>query len=402
MAGGNSKTYTPNFFTSINGHNFTGYVLGWQLDDVDDGISTLTVNLANPDGIIAGYIRTESEVTHRYGYWDGRMSKPVVMKIKDLTENYPTQSACTIRITAYDCTERLVGVTHAGNSDNDTKFEEAIKSLLEGSKLKPEVKVESPKKLPENISLHNANSHAAIRWLMGHTKCQGGGGGQGGETPISGQKEHDAGGKFKQAESVTGDRSPEGQLLSQLKELEEIRINNQKKKAGSSVITARLEVLGHPGIEAKKCVTVLNVGSQASGKWYVKKSSQQYSEGSGYKTILDLIRPSIGKDGKPVEQPVVMYAKIYEKDTVFVGCREIDGESQATFTYGQPEDGSDELVMSFSWSIKLQQSRGAGESAKSKAFAINEAKKLQEAEAKKSGSWNSQTQAPPPAEGSGK
>lgn len=393
MAGG--KTYTPNFYVQINGHDFTKFVISWQLDDVDDGISTLTVTLANPDGIIAGYIRTETDVTLRYGYWDGRMSKPVTMKIKDLSERYPTNGGMTITFVAYDCTERLVGITHAGNSDGGTDTVQGIESLLNGQNIKPDVKAESPKKLPEKLSLHNMNSHAAIRWLMGISKCKGQSGATAGENPIAGQKEGDAGDKFKQAESVTGDRSAEGQLDSTLSELDQIRVKNKKKKAGSTVITGRLEIVGHPGIEAKKSVTVLNVGSQASGKWYVKKSSQKYSEGQGYITICDLLRASVGKDGKPVEQPMVLYAKIYEKDTAFVGCRDIDAESQATFIYGQPEEGGDELVMSFSWSIKLQRARGAGEAAKTKTWAANEARKLKEGEAPKDGSWNNNTQAPP-------
>jgi hypothetical protein len=395
MAGG--KTYTPNFYIQINGHDFTKTVTSWQLDDVDDGISTLNVTLANPDGIIAGYIRTETDVTLRYGYWDGRMSQPVTMKIKDLSEKYPTNGGMTISFTAYDCTERLVGLTHAGNSAGGTKTHEGIESLLDGAGIKPEVKLESPEKLPEKLSLHNMTSHAAIRWLMGISKCKGSSGPTAGENPIAGQKEGNAGDKFKQAESVTGDRSSEGLLNASYPELDDIRVKNKKKKAGSSVITGRLEIVGHPGIEAKKCVTVLNVGSQASGKWYVKKSSQKYSEGQGYTTICDLLRASVGKDGKPVEQPIVLYAKIYQKDTAFVGCREIDAESQATFIYGQPEENSDELTISFSWSIKLQQSRGAGEAAKTKAWAANQARKVQEGDAPKDGSWNNQTQAPPPA-----
>ena len=394
MAGG--KTYTPNYYIQINGHDFTKFVLSWQLDDVDDGISTLTVTLANPDGIIAGYIRTETDVTLRYGYWDGRMSQPVTMKIKDLSEKYPTNGGMTITFTAYDCTERLVGLTHAGNSDSGTKTHEGIESLLNGAGIKPDVKLESPEKLPEKLSIHNMNSHAAIRWLMGISKCKGSSGPTTGENPIAGQKKGDAGDKFKQAESVTGDRSSEGLLDAAFTEIDDIRVKNKKKKAGSTVITGRLEVVGHPGIEAKKCVTVLNVGSQASGKWYVKKSSQKYSDGQGYVTICDLLRASVGKDGKPVEQPIVLYAKIYQKDTAFVGCREIDAESQATFVYGQPEENSDELTMSFSWSIKLQRARGAGEAAKTKTWAANQARKVQEGEAPKDGSWNNQTQAPPP------
>lgn len=397
MAGGSSKTYTPNFYITINGHNFTPYTIGWQLDDIDDGISTLHAKFANPDGIISGYIRTESDITLRYGYWDGKMSKPVTMKIKDLSEDYPTQAGCTISVTAYDCVERLMGVTHAGNSDPDATIPDELKSLLEGAKIKPDVQGEGPKKMPERTPLHNMTSHAGVRWLMGHMKCKGDGGG-GENNPVSGQKEYNAGDKFKEAESVTGDRGVEAQLRAELEELKSIYIKNQKKRAGDSVITGRLDIVGYPGIEAKKCITILNVGEQASGKWYVKKSSQKYDTGSGYTTILDLMRGSVDKDGKSKEQPIVMHAKIYDKDTVFIGCRDIDGESQGTFTFGQPDENGDELVMHFRWQIKLQGSRSAAERQKIEAYMINKAKELQQSEAKKTGSWNAETQSPPPAE----
>jgi hypothetical protein len=395
LAGG--TTYTANFYTTINGNNFTPYLISWQLDDVDDGISTLRVTLGNPDGIISGYVKPELEVTHRYGYWDGRMSKPVTMKIKDLTEDYPTQQACTISFTAYDCTERLVGSTHAGNSDEGADLSKLLESLLEGGKITPDVKVESPKNMPEKTSLHNMNNHSAIRWIMNSAKCKGqGGGGGGGQTPIAGQPEVTAGDSFKNAESVDGDRSGQALADSLFAEIDKVRLNNVKKRARADTITGKLEIVGHPGIEAKKCITILNVGPEASGKWYVKKSSQRYDTGKGYTTHLDLLRANVGKDGKPEEQPMVMYAKIYEKDTVYIGCREIDGESQATFTYGQPDENGEELVMRFSWSIRTQQGRNAGEQAKAKGWAINKAKELQKPEAPKTGSWKPQSQAPPP------
>lgn len=246
------RSYTPNFYITINGYDFTKFTRAWQLNDVDDGISTITVTLVNPDGVISGYIRTETELTLRYGYYDGSMSKPVTMKIKDLTEKYPTKHGSEIIVTAYDGTERLVGLTHAGNSTPDMKLEDAIKSLGDGVKLKMDIQAKGPDKPPEKIPLHNMSSHSAVRWIMGHMKCTKEGGGGGEDNPIDGQKEYDAGSGFKSAESVTGDRNPRSMLEAKKKELADIWIKNNKKKAGDSVITGRLEVVGHPGLEAKK------------------------------------------------------------------------------------------------------------------------------------------------------
>jgi hypothetical protein len=186
-----------------------------------------------------------------------------------------------------------------------------------------------------------------------------------------------------------GDREIETQIRAEIaKSISPVVIRNNQKKAGNTVISGTLECIGHPGIEAKKCITVLNVGSEASGKWYVKKCSQRYNVKSGYHTFCELMRATLGKDGQPIEQPVVMYANIYEKDSVTIKCRDVDAESQATFTFGQPPEGGDELLIDFTYSIKLQRGRGAGEQIKSKGWAINEANKLQKNEAGKQGSWN--------------
>jgi hypothetical protein len=389
------KTYTPNFYLTINGYDVTKLCISWQLDDVEDGISTLTANIGNPDGLLSGYLRTETDITLRYGYWDGKMSKPVTMKIKDKKESFHTSSPSTITVVGMDCTERLTGITNAGNSKEKTSIVEAIESHVKGIKAKPEVNVENPEKMPDKIPIHNMTSHAGVRWLMGMTKCKGGGGGGGGETPIRGQKDGNAGDKFESAESVTGDRAYTAEIQGQLKPVDDAFLNNNAKKAGNSTIYGSLQCIGIPGLEAKKCVTVTNVGEEGSGKWYVKKSSQKWHVNSGYYTICDLMRPTLGKDGKPIEQPVIMYAKIYEKDTVVVECRKVDGESQYTFVFGQPEEDAEELLVDFTWGIRLQRGRGAGERTKQKNLAANEAKKLKKSESKEEGSYSPQSSAPP-------
>lgn len=385
------RVMTPDFSLTINGQDVTKLCIMWQLDDVEDGISTLTAEIGNPGGQLSGYLRTETDITLRYGYWNGKMSKPVTMKIKDKEEGFHTTRASSIRVVGMDCTEKLTGTTFAGNSVEQPEFKKLLESWLNGHSIKPQVDVKNPEKPPEKLPTYNMTGHAAVRWIMGMTECTKSGGGQGGQTPISGQQSNNSpGDQYKKPDKSEGDRnSLFAPLLKELSGLPKNYIVQNQKKAGNSVIYGHLQVIGYPGLEAKKCVTVQNVGSEGSGKWYVKKSSQRWHVDGGYVTMCELLRPTLGKDGKPIEQPVVMYANIYEKDTVTIKCREVDGESQATLVFGQPEENGDEMVMDFRWGIKLQKGRGAGEHAKSQAIFLNQAKKVGVIDAKKLGSYSS-------------
>jgi hypothetical protein len=61
------------------------------------------------------------------------------------------------------------------------------------------------------------------------------------------------------------------------------------------------------------------------------------------------------------DPPVVAYADIYKKDTVYVGKRKLDGESQAEFHYG---DGS--YLISFAYRISNPDAMKGGGKASSR------------------------------------
>ena len=390
------RVMTPDFTLTINGTDLTKLCIMWQLDDVEDGISTLTAEIGNPDGQLSGYLRTESEITLRYGYWNGKMSKPVTMKIKDKEECFHTGAPCTIKVVGMDCTERLTGTTFAGSTVVNPKIMETLDSLFKSGKINGKIELEEPKKGPEKIPLHNMTAHAGIRWIMGMATCKksagGGGGGEG--NPIDGQEASKLKGNFPNAHSAIGDRIM-GDIKAQYSEVDKNIMSQKKKAAGNSTIYGHLECVGIPGLEAKKCVTVENVGAEGSGKWYVKKSSQRWHVNGGYHTLCELMRATLGKDGKPIEQPIVAYANIYEKDSATVKCRDIDGESQYTFVFGQPEENSDEMLMEFRWGVRLQKGRGAGENTTSIGMAINEAAKVRKQETEK-GKYDKNSSAPMP------
>ena len=388
------RVMTPDFSLTINGQDVTKLCISWQLDDVEEGISTVTAEIGNPEGMLSGYLRTESEITLRYGYWNGKMSKPVTMKIKDKEEGFHTSKACSIRVVGMDCTERLTGTTFAGSTEVDPKIVDTLDSLFKSGKIKGKIELEEPKKGPEKIPMHNKTAHAGINWIMGMAKCKKSAQG-GGETPIRGQKPGELKGNFPKADSSMGGRIM-ADLNAVANEITENQMNQREKKAGNTTIYGHLECIGLPGLEAKKCVTVENVGSEGSGKWYVKKSSQRWGVDSGYHTMCELMRATVGKDGKPIEQPIIMYANIYEKDSATIKCRDVDGESQYTFVFGQPEEEGDEMLIDFRWGVKLQKGRAAGEHLKIAGFQSNKWVQEEKKESKKDGSYSPQSSAPPP------
>jgi len=386
-----TRTYDPDFTITVAGTDVTPLTKRWILEDIEDGISSLTVVLGNPELKYAGKFLPENDISIRFGYHKGEMSPTITMKIKDVAEHYPTTRPPTIELVGLDCTERLVGVTHAGNSEGDD-YVEMLKSLITGIKAKPEIgDIKQPEKRPETTGLHNMTSHAAIRWIMGKTVCAKRA--QGGQAPIKGQEEYDAGPYFKSVESITGDRMGTG-LNAALHDVDQLRITNIRNRAGATTITGRLRLVGQARLQAKKCLTITNVGEAASGKWYIRKLTQEWGVNHGYTTHCALLRPTLGMDGRGMAQPVVLYADIYKQDTVYVGCRKIDAESQATYVYGQPEqDASGGTVIDFSWATKLSKGRGAGEMVKARGFALNNAGKITEIETEDDGDYKPQ---PPP------
>ena len=387
--------WTPDFSLVINGWDATKLVVSWQLDDVDDGISTLTAHIGNPDGQLSGYIHTETDMTLRYGYWNGSMSQPVTMKIKDKKEIFPTSHPCTITVVGMDCTERLIGSTLTGNFKSGTKFTDQLNAILKAGKITPDINVKDPPKQPEKSSIHNMTPHATIRWIFGMVDCVKPTAVGGGSTPGAAQV------PFGKPDGFNGDVTqgyhPQiHDFNAAMKKTTPLYLDQIINKAGSRILVAHLECAGIPGLQAKKCVTVQNVGSEASGKWYVKKCSTRYLIGHGYTNHLDLIRASIGKDGKPLPQPRVMYAKIYEKDAVWIGCREIDADSQYTFVFGQPggdEPGSQQLIQ-FDWGVKIQRARGAVEGAAIKGYELNNRKELSDTQKKPNGTPEPQSSIP--------
>ena len=114
------------------------------------------------------------------------------------------------------------------------------------------------------------------------------------------------------------------------------REKNAENKAKSDPIKGKLHLVGHPGVRAKKGITIEGIGERFSGTYYVKQVIHSWDGGKGFLTEVDLAgKPgeSGGGGGDKEKEPMVMYSDIYKKNHIYVGPRK-SGESQETITFG--------------------------------------------------------------------
>lgn len=159
------------------------------------------------------------------------------------------------------------------------------------------------------------------------------------------------------------------------------RANNARNRAAEDRITGTLRLSGVPILKAALCVTILNVGPRASGKWYVKTVDHEWDATKGYTTSASLLRNQLptggkkkgsGKSPSKTGSPVTIRADIYKKGDVIVAPRKLDAESQATFTYGD----DDFRIDSFSCSINHVEKKGKDKNVGSETHLIDAKKKV--------------------------
>lgn len=88
----------PDFIVQIDGEDITKYVMAWTITENDDAISSIMVQLGNPDMRLSGSIPFYGQLSLMYGY--AEMSFDTVYgEIKSITEDY-APGFPTIKITA--------------------------------------------------------------------------------------------------------------------------------------------------------------------------------------------------------------------------------------------------------------------------------------------------------------
>ena len=166
----------PDFVVTINGTDVTTYCRSWEVNEVEDAISNMTVTIVNPD-IKMGF-KAGDKVSIRFGTEGAGMSPKVEMTIDDYSEEF-AEGGIYIIATGRDCQAKMSGVSMRGQfQSNDAK--KCIEELGKTIKAKMELgDMNSPVLDKEKkIAVHCIRADLLARELL--NKCEpkkkGGGG----------------------------------------------------------------------------------------------------------------------------------------------------------------------------------------------------------------------------------
>lgn len=67
-------------------------------------------------------------------------------------------------------------------------------------------------------------------------------------------------------------------------------LKNELNRRKEKELTCDLEVVGRPSLVSGRYINLYNVGSQWSGKWYIKKCDHKLTPSEGYITVLSMVR----------------------------------------------------------------------------------------------------------------
>jgi len=351
--------FDPDFILTVGGKDVTKYCQELIVVDDEEGMSSLTATLANPDMVNSGLAVTGDTIALRFGY-QGSMSGKIEFPIQPFGEAYPTDGNLTVTYTGYDPQEKLNRGKMKGNFDEDMDLTEAAQKIVESEGLQTDPNMKSPKFEKTPIPIPNMTKQQAADTCRKACKRDGEGSSKkGGKSPIKGEQKKVA--KFNGEVGLGLARSGAGNIPFHQKDgerLDEGREYNDHQAAEGEPVTARLEIIGEPGLRAKATVQILGVGPVSSGNYYAKKVEQRWTPGDGYHTEADLIRSGTGK-GENKGQPLVQYAEIYDNNKIYMGPRKVDQTPQRSFTYNY---GKGKPVIGFWLSVNPQDRRGGGES----------------------------------------
>jgi len=349
----------PDFVVTIGGSDVTREVLSWTLNDCEEGMSSIEVRVDNKDMKHSGAFKIDDVICLRFGTAQ-EMAPKVEMKTKKFTEHYG-KDGLYINFTALDCTECLSGKS-GGGQHNKSKPSEIQKELAEKAGLQVEQKETKEEKCkgPGGTECNEGPGFPSARDAQQEIARQ-----------ASKQADWSSAMAAERGDDSKSDDINQKALSVYGSELgkkdAENKAKNTQNKAKSNTITAQMRLIGVPVLKAKKMLTVTGLGEEASGEWYVKTVSHNWNPRSGYNTSVTMLRKDTKQGGG---DPVIYYAEIYKKDTLFMGPRQYGKENQGSFTFG---DG--QHIQSFSWTYNDQATKAAGKGVKGKAVNIRKPKK---------------------------
>jgi hypothetical protein len=346
----------PSWIISVGGGSITD-CLEWEMTEQEKESSHLTVSIGNPEMRNSGKYKYGKEMEIRFGY-DGMMSEPAHFKVAEVTERYPTGKGPIITVTGKDASQKMGGGGNKGNhSKKGEDSKEALKKALEAQGLKLEGDAQGTKDGCGTAAMNESDRALAFR--LGNGMSGGmsdtSGGGAGPISPLAG----DSNGSAGDADRSGGFTYPAAAKWAgdgKAGEADKNRGKNHGGRQSQDQVKGKLVLKGFPALRAKRTVTVLGVGPEASGEYYVKKCTHSWKPGQGYLTSAELSRGGTGPGGVGGSPPMVMYADIWKKDTMYLGTRQTNAGAQCIFTYGEGRH-----LIEFEMKVAPQENRGGGE-----------------------------------------
>jgi phage protein D len=332
----------PDFIITIGGQDITRYCQEWTFTDDEEGQSEIDVQLGNPDMRLSGAFDYGDDLQIRFGY-DGQLGGAAYLPVAEVKERYPTGKELTIHVIGRDESNKMSGGKEKGvKGKKGDKDEDVIGRVAkeQGVKIATE-EFEGTKHKKPYVMNENPREVAAKYARNGKSKKSGGGSSP--KSPFDGKK---GGYRFSSAERIP----EEGE------DRDKHRGTNHSNQNKNEPITGTLQLKGYPTLRAKGNVAVQGFGSKASGTYYVKKVKHSWGASKGFLSDADLVRGGSGKGDAGGDPPIVMYADIWKKGEIYLGPRKMDGQPQATFTYGDAKH-----LIEFTYHLKPQLNRHAGE-----------------------------------------
>lgn len=355
-------TKDPDWVITVGGSTIQDCI-EWELTDDEKDQSEVRLLLANPENRMDGQFQYGQEMTVRFGY-SGEMSPSAYLPVAEIDYEYPSDKGMVIEIVGRDESSKMSGGNNKGNQGKKANHLQ-LKQTLKDSGLNMKGDATGPDSGCKGSCYNESDKALAYRWgnsmSGGMTDISGGGAGP--ISPLaneSGGTSESSGGVAKHngyTSSNPGDWAGDGKGGTKGSKN---RQNNKSGQDSQAPITATLRLRGFPTLRAKANVTIAGVGSTNSGTYYVKKVKHEW-KGKGFLTTAELTRGGTGQGGVGGSSPMVAYANIWKKGEMYIGPRQTNGQSQATFTYGQ-----DQHWMGLKVKIKPQPSRGGGEPKKGK------------------------------------
>jgi len=126
------------FIIKVDGEDITKDIMKWKLHEVDDGTSSITLLVANPNMKHSGQFAFSAEVDIMFGK-EGLTEHIYGMEVTSITEDYALGRP-TIALKAEDATRYLEEGSAQGMFPKGTKVKDAVNHILKIAGLQADIR----------------------------------------------------------------------------------------------------------------------------------------------------------------------------------------------------------------------------------------------------------------------